>query len=70
MTEEQERMLKDVHTAIVGDEKYGHLGLVSRTRKTEEKVKNIEKKGLLIGAAGAGAFLGMKGLLMKLFGWL
>lgn len=69
MKPEHEQMLKELHTAIVGNEKYGHLGLVSRTKKIEERVKNIETKALIIGAGGAGAVLGLKGLILKLFGW-
>ena len=70
MNDSQEQMLKDVHRAIVGDDLYGHMGLIQRTKKTEEKIKGLEKKALLIGAAGAGALMGLKGIILKILGYV
>lgn len=48
MTPEQEKLLRDVHTAIVGNEGIGHEGLVSRVSKLE-KYKNKVALAVLIG---------------------
>ena len=40
MTTEQHDMLKQLHTAIVGDEKHGHTGLVKRMKNVEGIVED------------------------------
>lgn len=40
MTSEQDTMLKQLHTAIVGDETLGHTGLVKRMKNVEGIVES------------------------------
>lgn len=69
MKPEHEQMLKELHTAIVGNEQYGHKGLVKVTKELEDRIvvaekkqKDVEKKMLIFGALGTGAALGFRGL--------
>lgn len=48
MTPEQEQLLKDVHTAIVGNETLGNEGLVKRMLKLE-RYKNTVVLVVLVG---------------------
>lgn len=38
MTLSQEKMLEEVHKAIVGDEDFGHVGLVKRMKSAEDTI--------------------------------
>jgi hypothetical protein len=40
MTPQQDEMLKQLHTAIVGDESLGHSGLVKRMKNVEKIVED------------------------------
>lgn len=69
MKPEHEQMLKELHTAIVGNEIYGHKGLVKVTQELDERLevaekkqKEVEKKMLIFGALGTGVALGFRGL--------
>lgn len=44
MTTAQEEMLKEVHSAVVGNEKIGHVGLVKRVNSLESKETNRRLK--------------------------
>ncbi len=55
MTPEQEKLLRDVHTAIVGNEGIGHKGLVSRMQEVEEyQVKDKRFKNRIAGGVSVG----------------
>lgn len=59
MTEAQEKMLNEVHAAIVGNEKMGHEGVIVRLRKLEDYKKKDEKfKNRLAGGVAVGSFAG------------
>ena len=69
MKPEHEQMLKELHTAIVGNEQYGHKGLVRVTKDlderlvvSEKKQMEVEKKMLIFGALGTGVALGFRGI--------
>lgn len=38
MEEHQEKMLREVHTALVGNEKMGHIGLIKRVSEVENAI--------------------------------
>lgn len=40
MTAGQETMLKELHTAIIGNEQLGHVGLVKRMSVVEAKIES------------------------------
>lgn len=64
MTSDQEKMLKDVHEALVGND-LGQEGLVKRMTKQEKKTENLERKVLLYSSFGSGIILTFKFLLSK-----
>lgn len=58
MNLEQESLLKDVHTAIVGNKPFGIKGLVERVEDLENKNKEkIFSKGFISGIGRIGKFL-------------
>jgi len=66
MNATQEKMLKDVHRAIVGEPDLGNKGVITRLSELEEKHHTTEKRVIVFGAIGAAALMGVKGAWDKL----
>lgn len=64
----QDHVLQEIRSAIVGNSAMGTPGLASRLKDVEEKANSIDRKLLTWGGLVSGAVIGTKVLIDKVLG--